>query len=280
MKHTIYKSAAAIAALSLLPLGALADTAVDTSVNASASVTAPGVSTGANANVQVSLSARAAKAKEKADQEIDRRTKNLNDVSARVDGIKNLSESDKASIKATLSNNLSGLAELKTKIDADADAETLRTDVKTITASYRVYALLLPQVRIIAAADRVVTIATEMQAFSAKLEERVSAAEASGADMTAAASALADFNAKVSDAGTQAQAAVTAIASLSPDNGDKTKQQANVAALQDARAKVVAAQKDLVAARADAKTVVDAVKGKPVSASASATASTTTSLGE
>jgi hypothetical protein len=200
----------------------------------------------------------------------------LNDLLVKVGEIKNLSASDKTSIQGAITNQVNGLAQLKTKIDADVDAATLKTDVQSITSSYRIYALVLPQVRIIIAADRIVTVASEMQLFSAKLESRISAAQSAGADMSATANVFADFNAKISDAGAQAQGAVNGIATLVPDQGDKTKMASNAAALKDARTKVVAAQKDLVAARKDAETIVAAVKGKPVTPVAAATTTTPT----
>lgn len=279
--HTFRKNLLALLAglgLLVLPVLALADTGTAVGATVQASVTAPGASANANATVSAKDAAFMTRAKAKGDQELDRRTQNLNDASARVGNMKNLSAADKASIQATVTNNINVLAQLKAKVDADTDAATLRTDVKSITDSYRVYALILPQIRIIAAADRMVTIAGEMSLLGSKLQARIAAASASGADMAAASAALTDYAAKIADAQTQAQAAVTAIATLTPDSGDKTKMAANTKALQDARAKVVAGQKDLIAARADAKTIIEAVKGKPVTASTNASASSTTGV--
>lgn len=264
-------SLSALFSLVAMPAFALADTSATAGVNAGATVNVPAVTATVKA-------AAVTRSEGRADQEIDRRTTNLNDLIAKVGDIKNLSASDRTSISTALGNQVTALAQLKAKVNADTDAATLKTDVQSITSSYRIYALILPQVRIIVASDRIVTIAGEMQLLSAKLESRISAAQSAGADMTAAASAYADFNAKVADAGTQAQAAVTGIATLVPDNGDKTVMASNTAALKDARAKVVAAQKDLVAARKDATTITLAVKGKPTTpVSASATTTTQTS---
>ncbi len=259
-----------LASLILFPLLASAETGVTATVGADASVQGAGVSTGVTANATVT--AALTRGKEKGDKELDRRVANLNDLSAKAEGLKNLSPADKASISTTLSNQINALTALKAKIDADTDAATLKTDIQSITGSYRIFALVMPQVRIIIAADRIVTIAGEMQLFSAKLQARISAAASAGADMTAATALLADYNAKIADAQVRAQAAVTAIATLAPDQGDKTKLAANTKALQDARAKAVLAQKDLIAARQDAQKIVLVVKGK---ASVNATASTT-----
>lgn len=257
--------------LGLSPAFALADTgAVTTAVQANVSTPVATASVGAKADVSAAAMTRA---KTHADQELTRRTTALNDLVSKVADIKNLSADNKTTIDASLTAQVNALAALKTKIDADTDGATLKTDVQSITGSYRIFALIVPQVRIITASDRVVTVAREMQLLSAKLHARVSAAQASGADMTAATAALNDFDAKVADAGTQAQAGVTAIAGLAPDQGNATQLAANTAALKTGRADVVTSQTDLKTARADAQTIVTAVKGKPVTAAANTSAS-------
>lgn len=288
MTHTFRNLLAtgAVLALAGIPAFALAiDVSTQTGVSANATVGAQAqtqAQVGAQTQVQTQTDASASvtaavktsamvKMEERAGREIDRRVENLNGLLSRVGAIKNLSSADKASIQTAVTNQVNALAQLKAKIAADADAATMKTDVQSITDSYRIYALVMPQVHIITAADRVVTVAGEMQLFAAKLEARIAAAQSSGADMTAAAAAYADFNQKLSDAMTQAQAAVNAIAVLMPDQGDKTKMASNTATLKDARTKIVAAHKDLVAARKDAMTIATAVKGKPVTATAAAT---------
>jgi hypothetical protein len=87
---------------------------------------------------------------------------------------------------------------------------------------------------------------------------------------------LADYNAKIADAKVQANAAVSEVANLKPDNGDTSIQQSNTAALKDARSKTQAAQQDIVAARKDAETIVKGLRGTGASVSGSASATTTT----
>ena len=115
----------------------------------------------------------------------------------------------KQSLKHHRTAEISTLAALKTKIDADTDATTLKADLKSITKSYRVYALVLPQGRIAAAADREVTLVSMMSTLGTKLQARVQAAGQSGADVTAATATLTDMSSKLQDAQTQAQAAVS-----------------------------------------------------------------------
>lgn len=137
--------------------------------------------------------------------------------------------------------------------------------------------LIIPQGAIEAAADRVLDVAGMMTTLSTQLQTRITAAQAAGTNMDASVSALADMNAKIADANTQANAAVTEIANLQPDNGNATIQASNTAALKDARSKVQAGQQDLVAARKDAGAIVKALAAlKGPAAGAGVTASTTT----
>lgn len=257
----------AAVSLAFSPAFALAADPVTADVNVSASASVnPGTIMKVSPGIQ-----------DRANREIDRRVSNLTGLSTAISGMKNLNDSDKTSIQATVTNQVTALGALEAKIDADADTDSavLKADVQSVTDSYRIYMLVLPQIRIIAAADRIVTVAKEMQMFSAKLQDRITAAQSAGVDVSVSVAALADFNAKVADSEAQAQGAVTEIATLAPDNGDKTKMAANTAALKDARAKVVAGQTDLRAARKDAQTIMDALKGKPVKANVNASASTT-----
>lgn len=212
-------------------------------------------------------------AKNRANQEIDRRVSALNDLSARINAMQLVTDSFKASLSSNVQNEITAFTTLKTKIAADTDEATLKTDVKTIIDSYRIYILVLPQSRIAAAADRAVTIATMMSTLGAKLQARLQQGQQNGNDVTALAQALADLSVKINDAQTQAQAAVSATATLQPDNGDKTIIASNAAALKTGRADITAAQKDLAAARKDIETIVKGMKSFKAAAAASSTTS-------
>ncbi len=277
MKKTSFTlaSATALAAL-LLPTLALAvdATSLGASANASADANASVQTTAAPA-LSATASAALTRGKNHADQEIDRRVTSLNALVDKVNAMQNLSATDKSAIAGTLTAQANALTALKVKIDADADTATLKTDVASVTGSYRIYALVIPQGAIITAADRVVTVAGKLKLIGAKFDARLTAAAAAGNDVTTARATLTDYAAKINDAQTQAQAAVSGIVPLSPDQGDKTKMATNIAALKAARAQIVLAQKDLAAARLDANTIAKALRGMKVSAVATTTTQTT-----
>jgi DNA repair exonuclease SbcCD ATPase subunit len=234
-------------ALALAGAPAVAFAQADTSVSA----TSQPVTTGVTGKAEDA-------AKSHATREIERRVDNINQVISRLNGMKHLSDNDRSGLQKNLAAQISSLMTLKAKIETDTDRETIKTDVQSITKSYRIYALILPQARVTAAADRVLTIVGEMQALGTKLQTRMSASTST--DVAALQSSYADLQAKLTDASAQAKAAQTTVANLVPDNGDTTTAAANESALKDARAKLEAAQKDLKDARADVKIILKGLK--------------------
>lgn len=235
----------------------------------------------AGAAVGSRLATHEAQLVSRAGTEIANRVDAMNALLARVNNMQRLSDSEKSSLSAQVQAQIAALTTLQSRVSADQasnNTTSLKDDVQSITKAYRIYALVLPQAQIAAAADRAMTIASAMTTLITALQTRIAQAQSAGTNMTAAASALANMQAKVADANTQAQSAVSATISLAPDNGSSTLMMANIATLKTARNDIQAAQKDLVSARQDAITIVNAVRGTEkagVSATATATATTT-----
>ena len=198
---------------------------------------------------------------DRANREIERRITGLNKLVSRIGSMKKLSESDRSALSSTVQGQINILNSLKSKIDSDTDLTTLLSEVKSITASYRIYALVIPQGAIMASADRVLAIADIMNTLGTKIQARISQEQSAGKNVSSLQTAMADFNAKIADARTQAQNAVTEISALKPDQGDSTAMKANTQALKDARTKIHAAQQDFVAARKDAGQIVKDLRG-------------------
>ena len=207
----------------------------------------------------------------KGDTEITNRINSLDLLVTRVQAMKNLSDANKSTLVSNIQAVLADMNTLKTKIDSDTATSTLTADYKSITADYRVYALVLPQTSLLAAADRIDIIVAEMQTVSSKLQTRISSAQGSGADVTAANSSLADLNSKISDASAQANAIIQEVIALVPDKGDKTIAASNTAAIKDARAKLKTANQDLKTARADITAIQKAIKSVTKNSTATST---------
>jgi len=243
-----------------------------------ASTSTASVGVGINAGVITNL--KAAKLPQlisKGDAAIEARITALNSLSTKVQALKNVSGAEKTTIATQVQTNISGLTELKVKLDADTDISTARGDYTTIFGKYRIYALVIPQGTILSAADRVDTIAGLMNTLSAKLQLRIMEAQSAGQNVTTLQAALTSFNAEVSDSTAKAGAATTGIASLMPDGGDKAKASANHDALVAARADIKTSTTDLKSARQNAETIAKALKGMHVTASTTATVTASSS---
>lgn len=263
---TTLSGAAAAAMLFVAPVAFAQSVNVgaNVGVNAGSAVT---VSTGANASVTTSanekdtaqarlaakMAAQISNMQNRATQEIDRRIEALQKLVARVGDMKKVSADEQTSLQTELQSQIGSLNSLAAKIAADTSTTTLKADVKSITDSYRIYMVVLPQNAILAAVDRINTLVGNMQTLGSKLQARITAAGSVSATVTAA---MSDYTAKVADAQTQAKVAHDEVVNLKPDNGDKTVAASNTAALKDARAKLKAAQQDLIAARKDISTIV------------------------
>ena len=280
-KNTLIKVIlAALGFCALAPAFAFAqvDAAVNTNASANTTVTPTSASLNLHATVAASSSAdttRAARAKDKGDQEIDRRVAALNALMTRVGEMTKITEQIKTSIKTNIQNQIDGFVALKAKIDADTDLATLKTDVLSVTQSYRIYILVIPQARITAAADRMATVINMMGEVGTKLQARVNTAKGAGADTASLEAALTDLAAKLTSAQAHAQASVTAIAPLAPDQGDKTVQATNDAAIKKAQGEIKAGTQDLVDARKDIATIVGGLAKLKTNANVNSSASTT-----
>lgn len=186
---------------------------------------------------------------------IDQRIKSLNNLISRLQSMRNITDAQRAGFISTVQTLITNLTNLKTQIASETSTTTLKTELQSISQTYRVFALIEPQISVIAAADRAQTIINMMNTVVLKLQSRLASDPVASADSSVKA-ALADLTAKISDASTQIQSAITEVSALTSDNGDKTKFQSNLATLKDAHSKIQAAQKDIVAARKDVQVIV------------------------
>jgi len=271
LNYIFFLIALSLGLITLVPVVALAQTNVTGAVNTSAAVTTGNTGASVNANSSITLTAAEKTAITRGNTEIDRRSAALTDLNTRIQAMQKVTDAFKQGISASITAEINTLASLKAKIDADVDLATLKADIQSITSSYRVFALVLPQGRIAAAADREVTIVSMMSTLGGKLQTRIQAAQQGGADVTAMVTALNDIAAKLQDAQTQAEAAVTVSASLTPDNGDATKMKSNTAALTQARADIKTGATDLAAARKDVTSIIAGLASVKTTASASST---------
>ncbi len=262
MKKKIIIAATTIAMMTLVAIPAFAESDSNSKGNNdSGDCTASSTSTKCieKANKAASSTAeknlkKLTKAQEKADKETDDRIEKLNKLISRIQDFKNIQDSQRSSIIATIQALIAHMTTLKNEIDASASTTTVSNDRKTIAQDYRITALAIPQLNIVAASDRIMTIVTMMGVIGTKIQARL-ALEPNLAS-SSVQTMLADLAAKIADAKTQSQNAFNEVSPLLPDGGDKAKMAANTATLKDGRAKIKLAQKDLDAASKDAKSII------------------------
>jgi hypothetical protein len=226
---------------------------------------------GSSVKIGAAVETRIANAKDRANKEIERRTNALNDLATRIQAMSKLSADAKSSLTASLQSEITSLAALKAKIDAETEIALLKEDIQSIATSYRVFLLVIPQTHIMVAADKIKSTADSMTALASKLSVRIDAAAAEGKDVEALKASLDDMLKKIAEANAQADASISAVATLTPDGGDKAKQTANQQALKDARAEIKTALRAIVAARKDAGTLVKGLAALTVETSVQAT---------
>ena len=202
-----------------------------------------------------------------ADSEIDQRTTSLNDIITRINKVQKLSTTNQALLIASVQNEIDQLAALKSKIDAETNAAAAKIDYQSITKSYRIYNLIVPQTRLIIATDKVTSIVSSMNLVAGKIQSRI--ANISAINSVTIQQQYSDSIAKINDASTQAAAATSEIIRLFPDQGNTKILQSNMAALADARAKLKTATADLTAARDDFGNIISFLKENPGTASPS-----------
>ena len=225
------------------------------------------------AQAQTSTTKAMAKLLAQSDKEISQRLDSLNKLLTRVQELKRVSDSEKSSIVSQIQTQISEMNTLKTKIDSDADTTSLKADLKSITANYRIYALVVPQTQIIAAADRLNALAADFSIVISKLQTRISALQNTGKNIAGIQTTLSNLQSKVADAQVQAQAAINRVTPLLPDQGDKTILKSNTAALKLSRADIKVGLLDIQTSRKDAQIIIKNLR--TLSPSATSSASTT-----
>lgn len=184
---------------------------------------------------------------QRGDAEIDRRITALSSLLTKINSMKKISASSKASFSSQIQAEIDSLNSLKTKIDADTDLTTLKTDLQSIVKEYRVYLLYLPKMRILVAADRLGTAADNLTNYSATLSVKITQKEAEGQDVTSAKTQLTELNSKIADAKQMYQRAVDLVTPLSPTDWPNNK-----TTLQEAQSDIKEGAADLRTAFNDA----------------------------
>jgi hypothetical protein len=183
--------------------------------------------------------------------EIQKRITSLTELLTKINTLKHLTPTQKEKFTTSIQSEITSLNTLSSKIRSDTDTATLKTDVRSIVSSYRVYAVYIPQIRLLVGANSVLETTTKLSSLSARLSERIDTAQTNGTDTASLKILLTDMNSKIADANSQATTIVTNITPLTPDDYPNNK-----IILQNAKTNLQTAIQDIKAALLDARQIL------------------------
>ncbi len=159
-----------------------------------------------------------------------------------------LTSADRTALTTLLQSDQTGLARLGGTIAADTDLATARADRQQIFTGYRVYALALPQVRLVRASD---TLTTQALPRLTDAQQRLTSALAAAGKTDQAATAMADLQHQIDTIRSQTSGLSTTLLGYTPAgwNADHTLLQPARRSLESAVAALRAARSDIRAAR-------------------------------
>jgi chromosome segregation ATPase len=199
---------------------------------------------------------RMARIIQKSDAEIERRINALTNLLNTFNQARKLSLESKTSLSTQIQDYITELTALKKKIDTqNSDLATLRTDAKSIYTDFRVYAVFMPKLALLAAADRIAVTIDTLTEIQGKLQSQIFDLKAKGYDVAALETLIADMNAKIANAKTLIAEVQTDITPLTPDGypGNKT-------GLNIGKNKIKAASQDLKTAKYDAEKILQRIR--------------------
>jgi hypothetical protein len=197
-----------------------------------------------------------AKLNERAATEIDRRIAAMNKLITRLAKMKRLSADTQSSLKTKVESEITKLTALKAKIAAETDAAAIKTDVESIKSSYRIFAVFMPQISLLAASDSILGATETLTQLSTKLQARLDK-ETANPDLSTMKTSLAEMNNMINAAKTQAANIQTTVIALTPEGYPD-----NQATLKSAREMVKTAHESLQSARKAAESIIKALKLK------------------
>jgi hypothetical protein len=109
------------------------------------------------------------------DKEIERRLTTLNGLSSLISSSTKISAANKASLTTEVSSEITGLTSLKTTLDAATTVDSAKTSAKSIFSDYRVYALIVPKINLIKAADNQQLVESKLTILESTLSTKVNA---------------------------------------------------------------------------------------------------------
>lgn len=200
------------------------------------------------------------------ENEITRRIASLNKLITKISTLKRVADSDKNQFTSDIQTEITSLTTLQTKIKADTDFATLRTDVDSVVNSYRIYAVYMPKITIEAAVDAQATAVDALNVMAPKLLIKINEAKSKGKEVTAINTYYFDLINQIAIAQTAFRSGESAVKDLSPEGYPGNKTQIEVG-----RQYLKSSYEAIKKARQDVKDIISGLKSLGTSTSVTMT---------
>lgn len=200
--------------LALLPAAVAAGAGVDRT----GTTTRP--QTSATTDSTQSADTRLNAIKTKGNAEIDRRLGTLNTLITVIAASAHLSKDNQTALSNQVSAEVEALGQLRIKLDAETTVTGAAADVSSMITEYRVYALIVPKVRLLKTADDQTVVEQKLSDLAAKLNTRLSQTESSTEGISALRTKLDQLNTSISDAKALTQSVESGVLPLQPSDYD------------------------------------------------------------
>ena len=185
-------------------------------------------------------------------KEITRRLTYLNNLLTQINNATHLTASDKAALTSEINNEIAGLTALQSTLAAQTSLPGAKANVQSMITDYRVFALIIPKVRMIIYADNQQNNEAKLSTLAGKLETRIAAAKTAGTDVTSLQTKLDDMKSKISAAQALSSGVETGVLGITPDQYN-----ANKSILAPYHADLGTAHADNQVAYSDAKSIIE-----------------------
>src|SRR5512139_3207678 len=185
---------------------------------------------------------------------IDKRLGSLQDMQSRLGAAKGVTDSDRATLTALLTDDTNGLTALKAKVGGETTVVAVRADGKSMIDDYRVYLLVGPKIHLTRALDAEADVAAKLQKVHDALAARLAKDPSVNTDGNK--ELLADMETQIQAAQSAISGQTQTLLAIKPGPDGK----AITAAVKTVQEQAKGARGDLRKAVGDAKKVRDELK--------------------
>ena len=202
---------------------------------------------------------------------IDRRVQDLSAARAALDRAAGVPGAHRSGLDAELDADMAGLQRLRGGVTAAPDVAAVRSSAKAVVDDYRVYALELPKVHQVIAADSIVLASSRLQDVTRQVGRALDAEQASGVDVTTRRAAAASVTSSLDSVTTSSSGRAQALLALTPSGYPES-----AATLRTARAAERADREAVRVAKDRLATLVHEIGGGPTATTTSVVVRATT----